>query len=357
MKKFLFIIIAIIAIYLLAILGYATYHDYQPDEETLVLPDQSAEFTVLSTDTLTLLTWNIGYGGLGAESDFFYADGRIFLSGGMMIRPPEEVVDKNIAGFLETIQAQPADIYLLQEVDQEAKRSYYNNQYESIGALLPGHERHFGTNLLTAYSPVPLFEPWRTYGYTHSGLATYSRFGATKTTRLQLPGTFSWPSRLFLLDRCAMEHRYPVDNGKELIVYNIHNSAYDKDGAIKRQQTDYLKKRWLAEYGAGNYVVVGGDWNQVPPHFAANFFRPQVPVEGTPNIAADLMPADWRWIFDPTVPTVRDTREIYAEKETFTGLIDFFLLSPNLRALKVNGVNLNFQYSDHQPVKLKLVLQ
>lgn len=357
MKKIILLIALCSVVYILFILIYATYHDYQPEEITTVLPDQSATATILPNDTLTLLTWNIGYGGLGAESDFFYADGRIFLSGGMMIRPPEKVVEKNIAGFLQTIKEQPADIYLLQEVDQEAKRSYYNNQYAKIGSLLPEYEMSFGTNLLTAYSPVPLLEPWRTYGYTNSGIATYARFATTQTTRLQLPGKFSWPSRLFLLDRCAMEHRYPIKDGKELIVYNIHNSAYDKDGGIKRQQTDYLKKRWLKEYEAGNYVVVGGDWNQVPPHFAANFFRPKVPVEGTPNINPALMPADWRWIFDPTMPTVRDTREVYTENETFVGLIDFFLLSPNIRALKVEGINLNFQYSDHQPVRMKLVLE
>ena len=357
MKKVILVLFLIIAIYLIVILCYATYHDYQPEEITLVKPDQTAQTTIITTDTISLLTWNIGYGGLGSESDFFYADGRIFLSGGMMIRPPEKVVNKNIAGFLKTIKEHPADLYLLQEVDQAAKRSYYNNQYAAIGEVHPTYERSFGTNLLTAYSPVPLLEPWRTYGYTNSGLATYSRFAASQITRLQLPGKFSWPSRLFLLDRCALEHRYPTDNGKELIVYNIHNSAYDKDGSIKRQQTEYLKKRWLDEYEAGNYVVIGGDWNQVPPNFAANFFRPQTPVEGNPNIAPELMPAEWRWIFDPTVPTVRDTREIYTEKETFTGLIDFFLVSPNIRALKVTAIDLNFQYSDHQPVKVELLLQ
>jgi len=356
-KKICFFLVLLFLGYLVVVLIYATYHDYQPDEKIIVSPDLTATAKTIDQDTLKLLTWNIGYSGLGAESDFFYADGRILLSGGMMIRPPEAIVKKNVDGILKTIKEQSADIFLLQEVDIASKRSYYFNQYEAIGQLLPGYESTFGDNLRTAYSPVPLLEPWRTYGYTHSGIATFARYSSTQTIRYQLPGKFHWPNRLFLLDRCVLEHRFPVKNGKELIIYNIHNSAYDQDGSIKKQQTAFLKERWLAEYGAGNYVIAGGDWNQVPPFLNPNIFRPDAPKRENANIDSGLMPDDWRWIYDPMVPTVRDTREIYKKDQTFTGLIDFFLLSPNLRALQVKGVDLDFQYSDHQPVSVKVVLK
>jgi len=357
LKKALLSLLALFLLYILCVLLYATYYDYQPEEKLTITPNQNSPKKIIEKDTLNLLTWNIGYGGLGAESDFFYADGRILFSGGMMVRPPESVAKKNAAGILQTINEQSADIILLQEVDIASKRSYYFNQYEAIRNLLPNYESTFGDNLRTAYSPVPILEPWQTYGYTHSGIATYTRYASTQTIRYQLPGKFSWPNRLFLLDRCALEHRFALKNGKELIVYNIHNSAYDKDGRIKKQQTKYLKELWLAEYAKDNYVVVGGDWNQVPPFFNPNFFRPDAPKRENANIDPELMPADWRWIYDPGVPTVRDTREIYTKNQTFTGLIDFFLLSPNLRALQVKGLNLDFQYSDHQPVTIKITLQ
>ena len=31
---------------------------------------------------------------------------------------------------------------------------------------------------------------------------------------------------------------------------------------------EYLKKMLELEYSQGNYIVVGGDWNQCPPGFA-----------------------------------------------------------------------------------------
>ena len=197
LKKLLLSLLALFLLYILGVLLYATYHDYQPEEQLVITTDQNSSKKIIEKDTLNLLTWNIGYGGLGAESDFFYADGRVLFSGGMMVRPPESVVKKNVEGILKTISEQSADILLLQEVDKNSKRSYYFNQYEAIAKSLPDYESTFGDNLRTAYSPVPLLEPWHTYGYTHSGIATYARYASTQSIRYQLPGKFGWPNRLF----------------------------------------------------------------------------------------------------------------------------------------------------------------
>ena len=38
-------------------------------------------------------------------------------------------------------------------------------------------------------------------------------------------------------------------------------------------------------------------------------------------------------------------------------IIDFFLISPNVQALQVRGLNQQFAYSDHQPVYLEISLK
>ena len=43
------------------------------------------------------MTWNIGYGGLGAETDFFY-------DSGTMVTTPEEWVKKYTAGIDQTVK-------------------------------------------------------------------------------------------------------------------------------------------------------------------------------------------------------------------------------------------------------------
>ena len=117
LKKTFLTLFLLFLLYVVGVLLYATWHDYQPEEKITVLPNNNSPIQEIEKDTLDLLTWNIGYGGLGAESDFFYADGRILFSGGMMIRPSETLVRKNTDGTLKTIKDHPADIILLQEVD------------------------------------------------------------------------------------------------------------------------------------------------------------------------------------------------------------------------------------------------
>lgn len=355
--KFFALLVFLFLLYVIVQIAYATFYDYQPEEAINLVPDQNADQKTIQDSVLTLMTWNLGYGALGAESDFFYSDGGIFLSGGQMVRPDKATVEKNIKGILTTINQNPVDIYLLQEMDFQSKRSYFINQYAGISDLLPDYAAIKATNYKVAYVPTPILEPWNCYGATWSGLSTFSKYQPDQSTRYQLPGKFSWPNRLYLLDRCAAQHRYPLANGKELIVYNIHNSAYDKDGSIKKVQMEYLRKQWLEAYEAGHYLVIGGDWNQCPPHFRPNTFRPNLPSRGKNyNIPFDFLPEDWLWIYDATVPTIRSTSEVYRPNKTFASLIDFFLISPNVKALEVKGIDLDFQYSDHQPVSIKVEL-
>ena len=62
------------------------------------------------TDSLKIVTWNIGYGGLGGNMDFFY-------DGGTRIRDTKARSLENLKGILAEMKALDADIYLLQEVE------------------------------------------------------------------------------------------------------------------------------------------------------------------------------------------------------------------------------------------------
>ena len=68
-------------------------------------------------DTLTILSWNIGYAGLGDNMDFFY-------DGGRRVRDSRERTARNLKEIVETISRVNPDIALLQEVDLDSRRSY-----------------------------------------------------------------------------------------------------------------------------------------------------------------------------------------------------------------------------------------
>ena len=49
--------------------------------------------------------------------------------------------------------------------------------------------------------------------------------------------------------------------------------------------------------------------------------------------------------------------EAYEAEKTFTTIIDFYLLSPNMEATEVRGLALAFANSDHQPVRMTCKLK
>ncbi|MFT5165587.1 MAG: endonuclease/exonuclease/phosphatase family metal-dependent hydrolase [Saprospiraceae bacterium] len=344
-------------LYAITILVHGGLTDYQPEDVEQISIEQASPFHTIEDSTLSILTWNIGYGGLGAEADFFYHGSGFLLAGEDMVRPSAELVNKYNNGINDFLKNNPADFILLQEVDFDSKRSYHINQFEQFKNTLRPLAASKALNFKVDRVPAPALQPWKAYGKCLSGLASFSRYQPTKSTRYQLPGVFDWPDKPFMLDRCLQVSRFSVKDGKELLVINVHNTAYEKDGKKKRQQLDFLKALILPEYEKGNYVIVGGDWNQCPPGISKNHFNTMdISAYSNLNIPDNLLPAGWKWIFDPEVATNRSTMDPFVEGKTFTALIDFFLVSPNIEALSVKGVDMKFAFSDHQPVRIDVRL-
>ncbi len=355
--KIIGLLLLIPILYVGITLIHGTVTDFQPEESISLEVEQAPPPKVIADSSLTFMIWNVGYGGLGEESDFFYDNGGFLTSAGKTVRTTQENVEKNIQGAVNFIKNKRADFYLFQEVDFDSKRSYYINQFEQYEEALPNYASTFSVNYRAPRVPLPVFEPWNVMGKMESGLGTFSKYQPSQATRYQLPGDYPWPDRIFHLDRCAAFHRYPTADGKELIVVNIHNSAYDKGGTLKKQQMDYLKSKFEEEYKKGNYLVIGGDWNQRPTGVQAASFGGEILTETTGYVIPDDYFRDWKWAYDDDTPTNRSLKDPYNKGVSKVNLIDFFLVSPNLEIVEVEGVNLDFKYSDHQPVMLTVAFK
>ena len=345
-------------VYVIAVLVYGTATDWVPEKQTDLTPDQTAPQPLISDSLLTFVSWNVGFGGLGAESDFFYDDGGFFFAHGGTVINERPLVEKNVNGIRTFAASTAADFFLLQEVDRASKRSYFIDQYAAVRSQLPDYAAAFAPNYRNDRVPLPIAEPWRAYGAVESGLASLSRWQPTSSERIQLPGEFPWPTKIFQLDRCLLVQRFPTASGKELTVVNLHLSAYDKGGELKAAQMAFLGDWLQQEYANGNYIVAGGDWNQVPPFFQFDSFMPgRTDGYTQTNISPDFLPADWTWVYDAATPTNRKTRTPYVKGETFETLIDFFVISPNLTVRRARGIQQGFQFSDHQPIYMEVELQ
>lgn len=350
MKILLKIILFLVAsgfLYIAVQIIYGTLTDYSPEEVEEITIDGDIE-SKISSDSLTFYIWNIGYSGLGKESDFFY-------DGGQMVISPKDWVDKNMKGIMENILSwKDSDFILLQEVDTLSKRSYNINQYKEILNNLIGFNGAFALNYKVKFVPIPLTKPM---GKVTGGLASYFKYQPTEVKRYDYPGNFTWPQSIYFLDRCFLLKRFSLENGKELLVINTHNSAYDTKGTLKEGEMIFLKDFITQEYEKGNYIVVGGDWNIAPPDYDTYKEKPfEDGMSVVDNIKEDFLPMGWEWVYDPLMTTNRNLTFAYKQGETHTVLIDFFLVSPNIEVDEIKGIDLNFEYSDHQPVKLKIRL-
>jgi endonuclease/exonuclease/phosphatase family metal-dependent hydrolase len=348
LKKILLALAAIVLFLLLCLAGiiiYALISDYKPEEKIELF--QTADCDLLN-DTLeiSLMTWNIGYCGLDKDMDFFY-------DGGTKVAPPENQCLENLSAVKKFISGNDTiDFFLIQEVDVKSKRSYHIDEFDTISKLLNGYHPFFATNYDVFFVPVPPANPM---GKVLSGIALYSEYQPSSSSRFQFPGEYGFPTQLFMLDRCFMVNRYPVENGKELLVINTHNEAFDP-GEIRRAQMAYLKDFLISEYAKGNYIITGGDWNMTPPDFRPDFIGYKVNTDQM-MMETGFMPPEWKWAYDSKKPSNRSVIAAYDPEITTTTVIDFFLLSPNISLISAECINLEFENSDHNPVRLKVGLK
>ena len=326
---------------------YSTLSWYNPPQK-INLAENSFPDTIRCDSALSILSWNIGYAGLGENMDFFY-------DGGQKVRDTKERTLINLDSINHFLKRNNSHSFIfIQELDLNSTRSHYLNEMDSLFAETSYHTV-YAPNYVVKFVPVPPTSPM---GRVSSGILSLSRFLPKKSIRYAYPGMFGWPNRLFNLRRCLLANRYPTNNGKEFVLINSHMSAFD-DGSLKKQEMNYLREFVLAEYTKGNYVVVGGDWNQSPPGLSLTKFGADYKIESfiLSNIKSDFMPETWKWACDTTSPTNRYLLTSYHPEKTFSCIIDFFLVSPNVEVIQNKTYHLHFQNSDHNPTSMTFMLK
>lgn len=362
LRRILYVLGGLVVLCLLVVGGYALYLQLQysriPDH--LELEVENPQEPVLQTGTTySAVTWNMGFGAYDHDFSFFMDKG--FMADGTPVRGKQsragslERVEANVGGVEDTLKELNADFLLLQEVDEEATRSYQVNQRQWLTNAFPDKSAVYACNFHSAYLFYPVYEP---HGVVNAGLLTLSGYAIDEAERRSYPVDQSFPTKFFDLDRCFAVQRLPVDGGKELILINSHMSAYDEGGIIRQAQMELLCHVLEEEYRQGNYVIVGGDYNhvlgdtlgifpsqqQVPP-WVQTFDETMLP-EGISVAYADN---------DQQVPTCRSCDLPYTKGVNYTSVLDGFLVSENVQARAVN-VDTDFAYSDHNPVKLEFTL-
>ena len=353
MKKVLKILGILLLVVLLAaggLIGYLTFTEYNP------LPHEAAEVQTGAAETLpadepfTILTWNIGYAGLGKDSDFF-------MDGGKEVRAADEdLVNENLTGIRDLLEEEDADIVLLQETDLDSTRTF---RIDEAAELLPEDEAldwTFARNYVCRFVPYPV----PPIGKVESGIFTYSDHRIDSAERISLPCPFSWPVRTANLKRCLLVNYMPVEGSdKQLVLINLHLEAYDS-GDGKTAQTKQLMQLIESEYGKGNYVIAGGDFNQLFPGCEDIYPVTHRDLWNVGALTDEDLPEGFSYAFDAAVPTCRLLNQPYDpsdQENTQHYVIDGFILSPNVELKEIKTLPEKFIYSDHNPVRMMVKLK
>ena len=287
---------------------------------------------------LRIMTWNLGYAGLGAESDFVVDGGKHFLP------PSKSIVQKNLEGIAQHLKDHPMDVTLLQEVAEPGLLSRGVDVAGHIAdRVFPKIDQSFHPDMATKLIPPPL-------RFAH-GSAIYSgkTIQAARTSPLPVEPKFA----AGFIKKMYVAHiaEIPIiGRDQKWIVMNIHLAAFDDNAAARTAQLQKVLDIAANFYRAGNYVVVGGDWNlefepSTMPHNTnskCRFWIHPFPKE--------MIPEGWTLATDTRAPTVRTVHQPYLRGENYTTYIDGFLASPNVDVHDVATQDLQFAFSDHQPV-------
>ncbi len=343
----LLLCVIVLAVGLVAFLSLT---EYKPQDRQTLEITGDADAALKVGDTFSVAAWNVGYGALGDNADFF-------MDGGTMVKTADkDRVEQNLTGILDAIDKMQPDVLLLQEVDVSSTRSQMIDEYARVWEHLIGYDAAFANNFKVAFLPYPI----PPIGKVDSGIATFSSFPVSSAERVQLPIPFSWPMRMANLKRCLLVSRVPISGSdRELVLFNLHLEAYD-DGEGKRAQTKMLADLLAAEAADGNYVIAGGDFNQIFSTADGSAFPVQEGNWAANEIDVTQFDGKWKFLMDESVPSCRSLYKPYAgaDKASFQYYaIDGFIVSGNLRVESFAAQDLGFVHADHNPVLLQVTMQ
>lgn len=332
MKTFLFI-----AIILLVYAGLVIVVNRFSRPSFGHLPVEGARPTTKPEGTLTAVTWNIGYAALGRRADFIVDGGK-----SLRVLNRDEIMEGATA-IGEHLRSLNADVLLLQEV---AGPSFLTRGVDVRGlveARIQDHARCFWSDFETHLVPPPL--------KIRHGMMLASRHPINSCEVLHLPQDPKYYYGFLKKYYGGLISRFPIEGRAESwAVLDIHLSAFDENATVRKTQIGTLLELAVAEYEAGNAVVVGGDWNM---RLSPTEFPHTTPDEflfWVFDLPEGLLPEGWRIAVDTTTPTVRTLHKSYVAGENYTTIIDGFLLSPNVIVEELRTSDLGFRHTDHHPV-------
>lgn len=263
MRKFIkiatWIIIGLVIVggLLLGLIWVTTFHPPGIQPEEVVCPENAA--VLQPGQPLKVLTFNVQY--MAGKNYVFFYD--LPHDAGPDERPSPEDISQTLNEVARIIRDEDPDLILLQEVDDGAKRTDYQDQAARLLELLPEAYRCYTSTFYwqAAFVPHPHIR-----GAIGQKLTTISKYRIDEATHYQLPLSPLDPlTQLFYYKRAILEARLPVANAQDFMTLNTHLEVSTQGAKVKQAEITQIDTH-LAQLNRSGYPwVLGGDFNLLPP--------------------------------------------------------------------------------------------
>lgn len=347
-RTILYFIIGLLFVFIFFII-LAFYTKFDPDDVSSLNVFNNQVGIVELEDTISLLTYNIGHGGLDSDWDSYSYGGREARA------KSHNQVEENLQSMIQIIDDVNPDIFLLQGLDTNSRRSYYTDQLGFFNEKYPNYSYVFAKNKDIRFLPLPIHKP---VGRIQSGIATFSKYSTIEGLRFSLPSNGNLLTNIFEYKWAITKTKYETDFDSDLVVINVKLSPYGEGDFIREEQLNFLKLLLEEEYEKGNYLLVGGDYSHnLPGVDPFNFRYSEEWPTWLKNIPDDYQVGNFSWEIDESQPSFRNLSKPFKLGKNFVAITDGFLVSDNIEVKDVITINNGFQHSNHNPVTIRFTLK
>ena len=232
---------------------------WRPDaKEVLALSCPATAPVLVPGQALKVMTWNVQYLA-GKRYVFWY---NLVDGSGPDLRPTREDMAFSLDEVSRVIRDEQPDLVLLQELDENAKASDYQDQLallqERLVDLYPCSTQAFTWK-------ADLVPDWHILGSVGRKLVTLSRYQIEHAERLQLPvAEANIISRQFQPNPALLVNYLPLNDGGQIIAINTQFDAPSLDNSNllhQMQATGVLLDKFESQ---GTPWLIGGDFNLLP---------------------------------------------------------------------------------------------
>ena len=285
---------------------------------------------IISKDTISLMTYNIGY-----------------LSGMTNNKPLDRsqgLFDKNVGAIIDLLKKYKVDILAIQEIDFDSDRSFNIDQLDLIKNRMNYNFSSKAVNWDKKYVPFPYWPPKYHFGKIVSGQVIASRFPIVSNDIeiLSKPINQDFLYKAFYLDRLIQLDTLSI-NGQPVLLMNVHLEAFSK-----KTRTLHIQKVFKLFTNAikDGPVLLVGDFNESILSKNQSMMRP---FYEHPNIGSAI-PLD-------TLKQNINKHFTYSSEKPIQKIDYIFYAKNYIEAIETMTITKTKNLSDHLPVLLRFKLK